>query len=302
MGNISGTSKLRPQFSPEIIRLLPQTPIENISFLNISHSAPSKLQSNLQINVSNAELNDSYNQNDDNLFVDEQMETDNEDNNNDQAPKLCLKDLMSPESVHCDDDNQYISPILNRSLNEEFDNLSPINCNNDNDDELQEAIQSAIQRRLSFEPKVVMEQSRLSLSTLTINNSNNNDVRITKMNDIKQCHRFIQFYINPQQMKSKNVDEIKSKCQELLEHYITILTDDNSDHVINHKTVWFNINTKQCTFYLLIHTNMNNDNCDNKQKQEWSKIFLGIIESYSWIQSNQDEIVFSQFAPKEKCL
>jgi len=203
---------------------------------------------------------------------------------------LSIEDLISPQKhvqpqhvQNNDDDENKYSP---NNLLRQFEDC---NIQSDNDDEyqLQEAIQSAIQRRKSLEPQIVINS--INSNVLTVENTEN-DIVTMAMSDIKQFHRFIQFFINPKKMKSEKIDDIKKQCNDLLEHYVSKLENVNSKE-INCSTSWININTNQCTFYILI-------SCDFNDEQ-WSQLFLNIKESYSWIQSNQNEIVFSQFTPEK---
>lgn len=289
MGNISGTSKLRPQFSsPEVIRLLvnSQTSRDNLSLLNRSQSAPNTLLST-DYNLSGLNLNGAINYNDDG------------------STKLSIEDLMSPQKSNSDKENiSNNSPFLNRSLIQEFNELSPMKNNVEDaehdDKRLHEAIESAIQRRKSLEPNIIINQSRLSTEeTYVINNQMDEDeINSTEMKKIKSFHRFIQFYVDQNKIQSNKVNGIKLKCQNLLKSYVSMINTKDSEYkMIIYETMWFNTSTNQCTFYLL---GSNQSNKSNKRSKRWTNLFLKMAkESYQFIifDDNGRKITFSELLP-----
>eukprot|EP01084_Bolivina_argentea_P038264 70754_1 len=293
MGTIDGTSRLRPQFShgpssdPLNNRLVPQTPPENVNFLNESLSAPPTIARSRKVTRP-------Y------LFGDD-MDAGLKHN---PVPQLSIADLMSPEKreniEHKDDE----TALFNE------DKFSPISSKNESDDrrcrgnllprfddciaDLQEAIQNAIQRRRSLEPQIIINQNSKSMNSMNISNAENASHHIvtTPMSGIRQLHRFIQFYVDPQQMLSNNIEYIKQECNGLIEGYVSKLQDINSDRVAHH-TSWHNINTNQCTFHLLM-----NHHSDEKD-MDWSHVFVGMLQSHRWIDSSQHEMLFSQLIPQQ---
>eukprot|EP00483_Globobulimina_turgida_P006433 UN06443 len=112
------------------------------------------------------------------------------------------------------------------------------------------------------------------------------------MRHIKQFHNFIQFYINPRRMNAQNIDDINQECCALLDRYVSMFQDMHCDD----QTSWFNRNTNQCTFHLLMSGS--NEANNNNETKKWKQLFLSIFEAYPWIQSNKNEIIFSQLAPQ----
>eukprot|EP01083_Nonionella_stella_P295504 1004322_1 len=278
---------LLPMTNHIALSIKPQTPPENVNFLNESLSAPPTIARSRKVTRP-------Y------LFGDD-MDAGLKHN---PVPQLSIADLMSPEKreniEHKDDE----TALFNE------DKFSPISSKNESDDrrcrgnllprfddciaDLQEAIQNAIQRRRSLEPQIIINQNSKSMNSMNISNAENASHHIvtTPMSGIRQLHRFIQFYVDPQQMLSNDIEYIKQECNGLIEGYVSKLQDINSDRVAHH-TSWHNINTNQCTFHLLM-----NHHSDEKD-MDWSHVFVGMLQSHRWIDSSQHEMLFSQLIPQQ---
>eukprot|EP01083_Nonionella_stella_P234620 825771_1 len=241
MGDITGTSMLRPQFSAPNSFSKPY--ITSMVFCSHFHEThPDRLSTP---STSFPLLNRQY------------------------LPQLFVEDLMQPAENSINQVN--VSSNNTSNLLRQFDAAA-------------EDSADAIARRHLFQPETIInhnEQPETIMNSQIIN-----DIKILKMKDIKQVHRFIQFHVNTKQINARNIDQ---ECKVLLHRYVTKLQNTNSD--VNSHTSRINLVTNQCTFHLLVEHNTD-------RKTQWSQLFLDMCKSCSWLESSNNQVVFSQLTPQ----
>merc|ERR1719474_1754543 len=159
--------------------------------------------------------------------------------------------------------------------------------------DLEQAIQSAIQRRRSMEPRTVINQHRTN-ETFGImehlENPLNDTMTSIPMERISRVHRFIHFHIDKEEMESVDDDVINQRCSELLDVYVSRMKAQNEGE-IECQTMRYNATTSQCTLYLTVDSG-------HAASEEWSQRFLDVLDSFPTIPMDRNGIAFDQYTPE----
>jgi len=336
MGEITGTSRVRPQFtSPDRLRsaavfdTMPQTPPEeDISFLAHSSSAPPSHQERRLSNLT-AKLSYEMARNSNGPLINDLsvMDVDDTQSNGPKLIKLCIEDLMSPKQNEINNENMNTCDVtgINRSLYSEMTSANAQRQESvQNNNKLEVCAANKLPRfeddghQIDSNCNSMLDSTELrgaiqsaikrrrSLDPSKIIHANQSNQSMLSMNSIDAVNamettmlaEIRQFHRFIQfNVNGDGMREIEQTCQQLLNNYVSRLQYAGSE-IICQQTSQYNNETNQCTFYLLINREIDINECESK---EWMDIFLDIvvgIDEYSWIRTNRKENVsFSQYVP-----
>ena len=177
-----------------------------------------------------------------------------------------------------------------KDVSQDFYHQNTMNTSNI---ELERAIQSAIQRRRTSEPRFVMNQLSTNQKVTPSITKPQDMVTSIPMKEISRVHRFIHFQVETEKMDMVDDDTVKQQCSELLDVYTSKLNSTDSEG-IQCQTVHYNEVTNQCTLYMNVF-------CQQQHGNQWTRSFLAVLDSFcesvGVIPVHRKSIVFDQLLP-----